>query len=462
MDASGVFAKHFATCKFEDLPKEVVEATKIQILDYFGVAMCGSTKVGANEVRALTLEMGGAEQATVFGPGVKVPVTNAAQCNATSAHTLDFDDVHEQAVMHPGVVSIPTSLAVGEFVGKLSGKDFITAVALGGDMICRMGLATRPGENIHKYGWHFTTLNGYMTAAAIASRIMGMPEDKIVSAIGIAYHQSSGNGQAVKDGVMTKRLGPGFAVRGGIYAARLADMGVTGAINTFEGVSGSYKVYHGNCYSRDILVGDLGKRWESTNISVKPYSCCRGVHPAIDCALKLSKEHNVTPDNIEKVIIAVGEGPTYLLCEPIEAKKNPRNLVDSQFSIPWGVSTALAYGKVSLNNFTEEAIHDQNILNVSNKIEMELDKSLNSTGLEPARVTVITKDGRTEVEYTETATGSPDCPLSFDQCAAKFYDLRECADKPLSKENADKIVELVRNLENLEDVSEIIKLLVWA
>ena len=93
---------------------------------------------------------------------------------------------------------------------------------------------------------------------------------------------------------------------------------------------------------------------------------------------------------------------------------------------------------------------------------MELDKSLNSTGLEPARVTVITKDGRTEVEYTETATGSPDCPLSFDQCAAKFYDLRECAEKPLSKENADKIVELVRNLEDLEDVSEIIKLLVWA
>ncbi len=159
--------------------------------------------------------------------GDKVPTPNAAQVNATMAHSLDFDDVHEDAIMHPGVVAIPTALAMAEYVGGLSGREFFTAIALGTDFICRCGLATRPGESIHPYGWHLTTLYGYMTAAGVAARIMGMDEDKMTNAFGIAYHQSSGNGQPVKDGALTKRLGPGMAVRGGIASALMAKRGLT-------------------------------------------------------------------------------------------------------------------------------------------------------------------------------------------------------------------------------------------
>jgi 2-methylcitrate dehydratase PrpD len=210
MDASYLFADHFIQTKFEDLPGQIVDETKKQVLDFIGVALTGYSKEGAKEVRELAVEWGGAPQSTIFGSGEKVPAPNAAQSNASMAHSLDYDDVHEEAVMHPGVVTIPTSLAIGELVGGLSGKDFIKTVAVGGDMISRLGLATRPGKNIHKYGWHFTTLNGYVTSSAVAGSILGLNQEQMVNAMGIAYHQSAGNGQAVKDSALTKRLGPGF------------------------------------------------------------------------------------------------------------------------------------------------------------------------------------------------------------------------------------------------------------
>ncbi|NLB29498.1 MAG: MmgE/PrpD family protein, partial [Clostridiales bacterium] len=180
MDASNLFAKNFYDVRFEDLPKKAVDETKKQVLDFIGVAVGGFGQAGARETRELAIEFGGAEQSTVFVCGAKLPAPNAAQVTASMAHSLDYDDVHAAAIMHPGVITIPTALAVAEYRGGLSGKDFIQAVAVGGDMISRMGLATRPGDDIHQYGWHFTTLNGFMTSAAVASRVLELPEDQMI------------------------------------------------------------------------------------------------------------------------------------------------------------------------------------------------------------------------------------------------------------------------------------------
>ena len=461
MDAATVFARHFAAFPYESLPDTVIDAVKKQVLDYIGVALGGACQTGAKEIRELTLEMGGAPQSMVFGTGDMVPAPNAAQSNATDGHCLDFDDVHEEAVMHPGVVTIPTGFAMADYVGGLSGKDLIAAVALGGDLISRLGLATRPGENIHQFGWHFTTLNGFVTAAAVAGRILGFDAEKLNYAMGIGYHQASGNGQAVKDGAHTKRLGPGFACRGGIYAALLAAKGVTGATNIYEGENGFFKVYHDGHYSRDILVGELGQRWECLNISIKPYPCCRGVHPAIDCALRLRSEFGVTPDKLDRLVISLGEGPTFLLCTPLDAKKTPRNVVDAQFSIPWGSAVAIARGTPGLNDYTAEAITSPDILAVTAKVEIDTDKTLNSTGLEPVRMTAYLKDGTKHQVYTDTATGSPDRPISFEQSETKFRMLVESAEKRISRANEDKVVALVKDLENLDDIRSLIRLLVW-
>ena len=288
MDAAYLFAKNFVNTKYENLPADVVDATKKEILDLLGVALGGANQPGATHVCALVKEWGGKEESSIIGSKQKVPAPNAAQANATMAHALDFDDVHEAAVMHPGIASIPVVMAVGEAQGHLSGKELITSTALGVDMMCRLALATTPGKSPIELGWHLTSLFGFMGSAATAARVMGLDEETIVNAIGIGYHQCAGNGQCVKDGALTKRLGPGFAVKGGITAALLAKAGVTGAKNSFEGEWGLYQQYMHGDYSREILTADLGKRFEGVNVAIKPYPCCRGIHPAIDAGLALA------------------------------------------------------------------------------------------------------------------------------------------------------------------------------
>ena len=461
MDASQLFVKNFLDVSYEDLPAKAVEETKKQVLDYIGVAIGGYGQAGAKEVRELAIDWGGAPQATIFSCGAKVPAPNAAQANATMVHSLDFDDVHEAAIMHPGVVTISTALALAEYTGGLSGKSFIQAVAVGGDMISRMGLAARPGDNIHKYGWHLTTLNGFMTSAAVAAKIMGLGEDKMTNAVGIGYHQSAGNGQAVKDGVLTKRLGPGFAVRGGIQAAMLAERGVTGAKNSMEGVQGFYYVYHGNCYSRDLLVGELGRRFESENISIKPYPSCRGTHPTIDATLSLVTENDIPADKVESIKIWAGRGTLDLLALPLEVKAKPRNYVDSQFSLVWGCATAIAKKRVTLSSFTETAIRDQDVLDTAAKISVEYDPKFDTGGLEPMYIEITMKDGTVFKKLMETATGSPEKPATFDEVVSKYYGCIDFSERPMPKENAKKVIDTVKDLEKLGDIRDLINLLVW-
>lgn len=461
LDASYLFVKNFMDTGFDRLSKKAVEETKKQVLDFIAVAVGGYSQAGARQVRELAMEWGGAAQSTIFGCGVKVPAPTAAQANSSMAHSLDFDDVHEAAIMHPGVITIPTSLAVAELTGGLSGKDLIRAIAVGGDMISRMGLATRPGKNIHKYGWHFTTLNGFMVSAAVAGWLLGLDEDRMLNAIGIGYHQASGNGQAVKDGALTKRLGPGFAVRGGIMAALLAKRGVTGAKNSLEGEAGYYHVYHMGDYSRDILVGELGERYECENISIKPYPCCRGTHPTIDASLKLTNENNIDAKEVDSIKIWCGKGTLGLLGEPLDVKAKPRSFVDSQFSLAWGCAAAIVKKRVTPGCFTEEAIKDRDILDVAAKISIENDPEFDTGGLEPVRVRIKTKGGKTYETLAETATGSPEKPATFDECVEKFKGCVEFSGSKLSDEKAGRLIEMISRLEDLEDVTELINLLVW-
>jgi 2-methylcitrate dehydratase PrpD len=455
MDAAYSFAKTFANTKFEHLPPEVVDATKKEVLDLLGVALGGASQPGATQVCALVKEWGGKEESSIIGSRQKVPAPNAAQANATMAHSLDFDDVHEAAVMHPGIASIPVVLAVGEAQGNLTGKELIVSTALGVDMMCRLALATTPGKSPIELGWHLTSLFGFMGSAATAARVMGLGEEKIVDAIGIGYHQCAGNGQCVKDGALTKRLGPGFAIKGGITAALLAKAGVTGAKNTFEGEWGLYRQYMRGDYSREILTADLGKRFEGASVAIKPYPCCRGVHPAIDAALALAVDEDIRSKDIKEIILSVTDAHLSLLCQPFESKQSPRSPVDAQFSIPWGVASAFVKRHVGLDDYTDSAIRNREVLEVTGKMRVEVDNTLHKPGPEPTRVKVVTRDGKVFVKVVENPLGSLERPMSFEDCARKFAD---CA-KSLGSGRIERIVQMVGQLERLENIQEIIRLL---
>jgi len=458
MDAIFDFVDNFLDKKYLDIPQTAIEVAKKETLDTLGVALAGSSSPGIKEIVELVKEWGGRPQSTIFGYGLRIPATMAAQVNASMAHALDYDDAHDGAIMHPGVITVMTSFAVAERIGGISGKDFIVSIVLGDDFLCRLGLAVAARVKPIKMGWHQTTLFGYLCAAAVAGRIIGLDKDRMVNALGIAYHQCSGNGQCTIDGALTKRMGPGFAVSGGITSALMAERGITGAKNSLEGEWGLFNQYHRGNYDPQVLTSELGKKYEGTNISIKPYPCCRGAHTSIDAALALVNENNINTSDIHKVIVFTGEGNFQLLCNPIEVKRNPRNAVDSQFSIPWVVATAIAKRKVAISDFTFEAIRNESFLEVSNKLDVQIDPNLNrSDQLEPARVVINLKSGKVFTKQCDNASGSPEKPLSFGDCIDKFRDCSAYSIHPIPGNTIDRTLQFIEKLDELTDATEIIR-----
>ncbi len=458
MTAINDFVKNFTSTRYEDLPGDAVEAAKKEVLDSLATALGGSSKAGVGELVDMVKEWGGSEQSTIIAYGIKCPAPNAAQVNGTMIHALDYDDGHQVALVHIGCVAVSTSFAVAERMGKVSGKELIAAIALGGDFMARLGLASRPGTSALGSGWHPTTLFGFLGAAAMAGRIMGLDEEKMINAIGLAYHQCGGAGSGVGDGALAKRMGPGLAAKAGITAALMAERGITGERNSLEGRTGLFNTYMGGDYDVKILTADLGKRFEGVNIGDKPYPCCGLTHACIDAALALIARHDIKVDQIRDITVYGGQS-VYGLCQPPEVKRAPRTIIDAQFSVPWVVATALVKGKVTVDDFTDEAIKRQEILKVAGKVTGRLEPAMSRHGVGPGGVIITMKDGTEYMEEVEHCLGSVERPMTFEDCAEKFRECAACSIKPLSADTVDKVIEMVARLEKLNDANEIIRLL---
>jgi 2-methylcitrate dehydratase PrpD len=458
MTAINKFVKHFTSVKYDYLPTAAIEAAKKEVLDSLATSLGGSTKAGVKELVDMVKELGGEKQSTIIAYGIKCPAPSAAQVNGTMIHALDYDDGHQAALVHVGCVTVATAFAVAERMGKVSGKELITAIALGGDFMARLGLAGRPGKTALSSGWHPTTLLGHFGAAATAGRIMRLDEEKMINALGLAYHQAGGAGSGVSDGALAKRMGPGFAARAGVTAALMAERGITGERDSLEGKTGLFNTYMGGDYDPEILTADLGKRYEGVNIGDKPYPCCGLIHACIDAVLAIKAKHEIEIERIEE-IIAYGGHSVFDLSQPPEVKRNPRTIIDAQFSVPWVVATAAVKGKVTVDDFTEEAIKRQEILKVAQKVSGRLVPEMDRHGVGPGGVIIKMQGGEEYREEVEHCLGSAERPMSLNDITKKFRECAAFSRKPLPDITVDKAIEMVGKLEKLDDATEIIRLL---
>lgn len=458
MAAISDIVRHIIRTGYEDIPYAAVESAKREMLDSLATALGGSTRPGLAELVDMVREWGGNEQSTVIAYGFRCPAPNAAQINGTMIHALDYDDGHQVALVHIGCVAVSTCFAVAERMGGASGRELITALALGGDFLARLGLASKPGGSALSSGWHPTTLFGFLGAAAMAGKLMRLDEDKMINALGLAYHQCGGAGSGVADGALAKRMGPGLAASAGIRSALMAERGITGERDPLEGKTGLFNTYMGGDYDINILTGGLGESFESVNIGDKPYPCCGLTHACIDAALALVERHAIAPGKIRHIVVYGGD-TVYGLSQPPEIKCAPRTITDAQFSVPWAVATALANGRVTVNDFTEEALKRQDILDLAQKVTARLDPSMNRHGVGPGGVIITMKDGTEYTEEVEHCLGSVERPMTFEDCTKKF---RECAAfsiKPLPADKVEAIIDMIAGLEKLDDATEIIRLL---
>ena len=462
-DASVDFAKNVINTKFEDLTATGIEQAKMDILDTLGTLLGGSTADAGAEVVELAKEFGGNEQATIMAYGGKVPAPMAAFCNATMAHALDLDDTHASLPVHIGPIIVDAIFAVAEAKGGITGKEAIVALAVGADMMSRLAKAsTYP---IHKYGFMFTPLYGYFGATAAVGRLLGLNEEQMVNAFGIAYAQCAGNVQVNIDDehALTKRLSCGFASRGGVMAGLLAQKNLTGAQHSLEGRFGLFNIYQRGDYDHDTLVADLGKVYEIDNLSYKPWASCRQTHPYIDAALQLKKQYNINAEDIEKVTIFTNTGAGAALCEPLDLRQHPTEEVHAQFSIPYTVGVALTKGVMPIDAIKVENLADPAVMATTEKIEYVIDEELNKQKLlAPQHALTITMKDGTVYESNDpkmAPKGDPRNMMTMDEFKAKFLDCATYAPKKISDENLQKVIDLVLDLENVDDISVIPALL---
>jgi 2-methylcitrate dehydratase PrpD len=451
MDIVTELIKHIVNTQFNDLPREVIENEKKLIIDSLGVTIAGSSAPGCREIVDLVKEWGGKPEATVIVYGGKVASPWAALANSTMMHALDFDDTLDESALHAHVSVLPTALAVAESKGNVTGKELINAVALGVDLACRLGLATK-----RPLSWIRTSTCGSFGAAATAAKVLSFDYEKMLRALGIVYSQTSGNAQCLIDGGLVKRMQPAFSAQAGVISALLALKGITGAKDVLEGNYGFFNLYEGGDYDREKILIGLGNQFEGSKLSIKPYPSCRMTHASIDAAIAVRENYKINPTEIENVVVRVSKMVFHMVGGPFIIRENPQ--VDAQFSIPYNVAVGIIKGEVFLKDFDDRYLRDPQVLELSKKIKVEVDPNLPERDMMTADLQVKIRDN-IFCKKVDKVKGNPLNPMDMNDCIKKFMKCIEYGEIPALEKRAQEILDGLIDLDKLRDVSTLMRLL---
>jgi len=454
MKESLTLAEHIASTRYDDLPGTAVDMTKKSLLDGLGVILAaGAMGEGCQQFVSLAIAGGGKKESTIIGFDTKVPACMAAFANGSMSHALDFEDTHDEALVHPNAAAIPAALAVAESIGNVSGKQFITALALGSDIVSRLGLALN--EDPIRYGWYMPPILGAFGATAAACKLLNLSPEQILDAFSLTLCQATCSAELTHSPYSVVRaIRDAFSAKTGVLSALLAERGVTGFEQPIEGKAGLFRLYAREDYDLTVLRDGLGEIFEGTNVSFKPWPSCRGTHSFIETTLQIVNTHGIKPADIEDIKLIISPSPlNRALCEPLETKRNPRTAIDAKFSIPFVVAVALVHRGVTLNHFTPQALRDPEVLEVAQKVTYELDSKLEA---KEGLVELKTKHGVARLKTPEFAYGHPNNPISKESLVRKFIDCAGHSVKQIPRENLNKLIELISHLEDVKNIGEIL------
>lgn len=454
-DLSHEFSQFISAARYEDLSFEAIEGAKKSILDTVGVILAATgVEPAVRAVYDLVQEAGGTPQSTLMGFGSKAPAVWAAFHNGALAHCLDFDD-HAPEGHHPSSSIVPAVLALAERAGDVSGRDLITAVAVGQDMFLRMRRAVPS-----RLDWHITTVIGVFSATAAAAHILRLNRAQTISALGIAGMQSCGTLElAYGVGSDLRGMYAGFSTKGAVLAALMAERGIRGVQSMFEGKAGLFPVYFDNQYDRASMLKDLGKVFHGGDVLYKPWPSCGASHGFIHATVELMREHALRAQDIASIRVHVGDFQKQL-CEPIEGRRRPATPADAKFSIPYCIAVAASKGAVKLSDFFGDALHDPAVGAMADRIEAVVDENFDWKGMLPkGRLEVTTHDGRTFSRVGENVPGDVECPMSWDYLFEKFRESSALAANSPSAEKIAAAYQMVRELEQAPDATALLRTL---
>ena len=454
-DVSNAFADLLARARYEDLPAAAIEAAKKSVLDTLGVILAASgVEPRVRALVDLVQETGGRAESSVLGFGRRAPAAEAAFANGAMAHCLDFDDRTPWGA-HSGSTAVPAAFALAERKGGIPGRQMILAIALAQDMFVRLRCNV-----VWRQDWNLSPVLGVFSATLAASRVLGLNGEQAANALGIASMQSSGTMETIfAVGSDLRGMYAGFAAKGAVTAALLAEKGITGISNLFEGRAGIFNVYFGGEYQRGKMLENLGTEYAGASMLYKPWPAVGISHTYIHATIELMKEHELKPADIQEIRVSVGTFQQRM-CHPLEERRAPVRPVDAKFSLPFCVAIAAHRGRVGISDFSANGLIDPQVLALARKVVPIEDDSVDFTTKSPeARVAILTRDGRTVERLGNNVPGSPEAPITWKGIADKFGDCASVAAVPLSADKISAAQEMARNLESLDDATALLKLL---
>ena len=438
-----------------DLSGEVVERAKYLLIDYLGVAIAGSLTESSQPGYRMLARSASPGTCTVIGAALQTTPESAALANGTAAHSVELDDTHQAGSIHPGVVMFSTAIALSEIQPDIGCGQFVAAVVAGYEVATRLAMALQPKYH-YELGFHPTSTCGVFGAAVTAAKLLRLSEEQMLSAMGIAGSMAAGSLEFLTDGTWTKRLHPGLAAQNGILAAKLAAEGFQGPTTIFEGRDGFLQAYSRKS-KPDLVTKDLGKDFEILRTSIKPHACCRYMQSPIDGLIELAVKHDIHPEQIASVEVAVLEAGWPLVCLPRKRKYAPTNVVDAQFSMPYGAAVALTYRAAGLDQFTDENFHSPQIKGLMGIVVLQKDKRIEKNFPEewPAIVQIHLKTGKHFEKRIRYPKGDSENPLTWPELSAKFHSL---AARVIPTTSCDQIITAVRQMKSPADLRKIWKL----
>lgn len=443
--------------RYRDLPEKAHKHAATLVLDLLG-SMIGSKRIESSQIAAnLALELGGPEESNIIGYKQKTSAPNAAFANAIQSYAFDYTDDHNESNCHPSVASIPVSLALGQKL-RSTGKEVIEAIALGNEVVCRLGAAFL-GKTYYQ-GFHPTSTCGVFGAAISAAKLLRLDFKKTVWSLGIAGSQAAGLLEWNAEGSYTKRLQAGHPALCGLLSAMLAEKGFNGPSTILEGESGFLNAYSFNReYDKTIISRDLGKTWNFSTSSIKLYPCCRYSAGHLDACLEIYAKYHPDPNQIRKISIRSSNFTIRALTTPLERKLKPQTAVDAQFSMPYQAAIALMQGKVDISTFTERNFKDQEVLKLAQKVEWKIDEEFERRypASYSCAVIVTMESGQEFVSVVDNPKGDYRNPMTQEEIENKFYDLARI--EITDERKVRNIVAFVNNLEETNDINKLFSLI---
>jgi 2-methylcitrate dehydratase PrpD len=433
-------ARYLVSARPEDLPANVRKEAIRTFVNWLGCAVGGSEHEAVSIAIATLTPFAGPAQATILGRKERLDVLNAALVNGISSHVFDFDDTHLRTVIHPAGPVASAILALAEH-RAVTGRDFVNALVLGIEVECRIGNAVFP--NHYDIGWHITGSTGMFGAAAAVGKLIGLDEQRMLWALGLAATQPVGLREMF--GSMTKSFHPGRAAQNGLTAALLAERGYTSSNQGIEARRGWASV---TSTKQDwgAIIDGLGASYEILLNTYKPFACGIVIHPTIDGCIQLRNENGLKASDIQSITLGV-----HPLVLELTGKKAPPTGLDGKFSVYHSAAVAIIYGRAGEPEYSDAVVVDPTVVALRDRVTATVDPALAS---DAARIVITLNDGRRVEKFVEHAIGSVARPMSDQDLSAKFKSLAEGV---LSDARANALLDLSWQLETHADVAVIAK-----